>query len=111
VSLVSDRLSAVLEHGQLDYADVARILDTSPRTVSRWAHDQTQPRWPVRERLLEFFAVMERLQRVLKPAAAQDWLFTPNPGLSHRKPVDLLREGGFRDVLGAIDALGEGVFA
>jgi hypothetical protein len=30
--------------------------------------------------------------------------------LSHQKPIDLLREGHYREVIGAIDALGEGVF-
>jgi Protein of unknown function (DUF2384) len=48
-------------------------------------------------------AVLEQLSGVLRPQAAHDWLFTPNPSLEHHKPVDLLRTGDFRQVLGAID--------
>lgn len=110
MSTVAARLESIIERGQLDYVDVARILDTNPRTVARWVHEGTEPRWEVRERLLEFFAVMERLQRVVRPKAAHDWLYTPNATLDNEKPVDLLRRGDFRRVLAIIDALGEGVF-
>jgi putative toxin-antitoxin system antitoxin component (TIGR02293 family) len=95
---------------ELDQADVARVLDTNPRTVSRWLQRQTEPRPDARERLLELIAVLEQLSGVLRPGPAHDWLFTPNPLLDNHKPVDLLRGGEYRRVLGAIDALAEGVF-
>lgn len=60
--------------------------------------------------MLELIAVLEHLSGVLTPSAAHDWLFSPNPRLDHEKPVDLLRLGDYRRVLGAIDALAEGVF-
>jgi uncharacterized protein (DUF2384 family) len=110
VSTVASRLESIIERGQLDFTDVARILETNPKTVARWVKTDTEPRRDVRERLLEFFAVMERLQQVVRPVAAHDWLYTPNATLDHEKPVDLLRRGDFRRVLGIIDALGEGVF-
>lgn len=110
MSPVASRLQEVMVRSDLEATDVARILETNPRTVSRWLRDETEPRWEVRERLLEFFAVMERLQQVVKPAAAHDWLFTPNRLLDHEKPADMLRRGGFREVLTIIDGLGEGVF-
>jgi Protein of unknown function (DUF2384) len=53
--------------------------------------------------------VLEQLATVLKPVPAHDWLVTPNPLLDRHKPVDLLRAGEHRRVLGAIDALAEGV--
>jgi len=46
----------------------------------------------------------------LKPAPVHDWLFTPNLLLDDYRPVELLREGEPRRVLGAIDALAEAVF-
>ena len=110
MSNVATRLETIIERGHLEYSDVARILATNPRTVARWVAAETEPRWEVRERLLEFFAVMERLQQVVRPSAAHDWLYTPNATLGHEKPVDLLRRGEFRRVLTIIDALGEGVF-
>jgi putative toxin-antitoxin system antitoxin component (TIGR02293 family) len=96
---------------ELDQADIARVIEANPRTVARWFHGETTPHPDTRELLLELIAVLEHLSGVLKPAAAHDWLFTPNPLLDHHKPVELLREREYRRVLGAIDALAEGVFA
>ena len=86
------------------------MLETNPRTVARWLGRETSPRPDARERLLELIAVLEQLSGVLRPQPAHDWLFTPNPELDHHKPVDLLRSGEFRRILGAIDAMAEGVF-
>jgi len=86
------------------------VLGASPRTVARWLQHDVRPRPQARERLLEFLAVLEHLSKTLQPQAAHDWLFTPNPLLSYHKPADLLREGRYRDLLGAIDQLAEGVF-
>jgi putative toxin-antitoxin system antitoxin component (TIGR02293 family) len=105
-----DRLRRAVLQTDLDQSDVARLLGTNPRTVSRWLADQTEPRPDARRRLLEVVAVLEHLSGVLKPQAAHDWLFSPNPMLDHHKPVDLLAEGDFRRVLALIDALAEGVF-
>ncbi len=107
---LAERLARAAAQIEVDQADVARLLDTNPRTVSRWLHRETEPRPEARERLLELIAVLEQLSGVLKAGPAHDWLFSPNPLLDHHKPVDLLRDGEYRRVLGAIDALGEGVF-
>jgi transcriptional regulator with XRE-family HTH domain len=108
--VLNQRLSDLAERLELEQADVARVMGTNPKTVSRWLHEQTEPRRATRERLLEFIAVLEQLSATLRPAAAHDWLFTPNPLLAHDKPADLIRDGQYRRVLGAIDALAENVF-
>lgn len=107
---LAERLGRASGQIELDQADLARMLETNPRTVSRWLTRETSPRPDARERLLELIAVLEQLSGVLRPQLAHDWLFTPNPSLAHHKPVDLLRNGEFRQVLGAIDAMAEGVF-
>lgn len=109
VALV-DRLDAALSTADLDHGDVGRVVGASTRTVARWLRREATPRPDRRERLLEFLAVLERLSATLRPEPAHDWLFSPNPLLGHHKPADLLREGHYREVLGAVDALGEGVF-
>lgn len=110
MSALAERLERAASSMDLDNSDLARVLETNPRTVSRWLKDQASPRHDARERLLEVVAVLERLSTTLTAEAAHDWLFTPNPTFDYHKPVDLLRNGEFRRVLGAIDALAEGVF-
>ena len=107
---IGPRLREGASGASLGAADIARVVGSNPRTVSRWLADEAAPRSAARERLLELVAVLERLSAVLRSSAAHDWLFTPNPELDYHKPVDLLERGKFRSVLGAIDALAEGVF-
>ncbi len=111
VADLAERLGNVSHRVGLDQADLARVLDMNPRTIARWLGRESQPRPQPRERLLELIAVLEQLAGVLKPDAAHDWLFTPNPTLDHHKPVEFLRASDGRRVLGAIDGLAEGVFA
>ena len=108
--VLTERLGRAAASVDLDRRDLARALDMNPRTVSRWLNNETAPRPDARERLLELIAVLERLSATLQPSAANHWLFTPNASLEYHKPVDLLRDGKFRQVLGAIDVMAEGVF-
>lgn len=105
-----DRLAEALDRGCVDRAQVARVLRVSPRTVSRWLQHRGAPRRDPRERLAGLLTVLAYLLKTLKPRAAYEWLSTRNPLLSSEKPVDLLQEGRHREVLGALDQLGEGVF-
>ncbi len=104
------RLKTASSTVEVGRSDLARALDTTPRTVSRWLGGETAPRGEVRERILEVLHVFDQLSKVLKPAAAHDWLLSPNELLDHEKPIDLLKQGEYRRVLGAVEALAEGVF-
>lgn len=107
---LASRLEEAAAKADLDQVDIARVLETHPRTIARWMQRAAEPRPDSRERLLELLAVLEQISGVLRPQPAHDWLLTPNPLLDHYKPVELLRDGRSREVLGAIDAMAEGVF-
>jgi hypothetical protein len=62
-------------------------------------------------RLLELAAVVDQLRRTLGDDAARQWLRAQNPSLDGRRPIDLITEGQYQLVLGAILAMGEGVTA
>jgi len=94
----------------LTYEDVARVVGSSPRSISRWAHGESDPRSRARDRLLETAAVVTELSGVLASDAAHVWLFTPNPFLEFDRPIDLVTEGQYRRVLAAVQALADGVF-
>ena len=104
------RLSEVMSRTSIDAAGVGRILDKDPKTVIRWLREDTVPHWDTRELLLALDVVLERLAEVVQPDAAEEWLFTPVPGLDYERPVDLVRAGEYRRVLALLDAIGEGVF-
>jgi putative toxin-antitoxin system antitoxin component (TIGR02293 family) len=110
VGVLAEKLEVASSKLEMDQAEIARAIDANPRTVARWLQGDTEPRPDARERLLELIAVLERLSGVLQPDAGHDWLFTPNPLLDNHKPVDLLRDREYRQVLGAIDAMAEGVY-
>lgn len=107
---LAERLRSAVERTELERADVARLVDTNPRTVARWLAEESEPRTEARRRLLEVLAVLEQLSGLLRPQAAHDWLYSPNALLEHEKPIELLADGQWRRVLGLIDALEEGVF-
>jgi hypothetical protein len=90
--------------------DLAHVLEESPGVVSQWLAGKTAPSDDAHVRLLEVLAVLELLSGVLEPQAAHDWLFKPSPLLNKEKPIEVLREGGYRRVQGAIEAMAEGVF-
>jgi uncharacterized protein (DUF2384 family) len=110
MSMAARRLERIVEAGYLDSISVARVLDKSPKTVVRWLRHGVEPRWESEQRLRELEAVLDRLQGVVEPAAAREWLFTPVPMLDYELPANLVRNGEFRRVIAAIDAIGEGAF-
>jgi putative toxin-antitoxin system antitoxin component (TIGR02293 family) len=104
------RLGEVMEEAEIDTTGVARILSKDAKTVRRWLASEAAPRWEVKETVLALNVVLERLADVVEPGSAEEWLFTPVPALENRRPVDLIRDGHYREVLDLIDAMGEGVF-
>jgi len=53
--------------------------------------------------------VLESPAAVMRADPARDWLFTPNLFLGTR-PAESIAGGSYHRVMGAIAALGEGVF-
>lgn len=107
---ISDRLKSAAERMELGRADFAQLVGTNTRTIARWFAQETEPQTDSRRRLLEILAVLEALSGVLQPQAAHDWLYSPNVLVKHEKPIDLLAAGDWRDVMGLVDALREGIF-
>ena len=108
---VVDVLDEVLADDIVDTADVARVLGSTVRSVARWQAAEVAPRRESEERLLELKAVVDLARKYLRPESARLWLRSPNPELSYNKPVDLIADGEYRQVVGALLAMAEGVTA
>jgi putative toxin-antitoxin system antitoxin component (TIGR02293 family) len=102
-------MQKVLDSGLVDTADVARVLNASQRSVQRWTSRDVAPRKDSEERLLELGVVLELAKKALPEEGARLWLRTPTADLEWRKPLDVMRDGGFREVIDALLALSQGV--
>jgi uncharacterized protein (DUF2384 family) len=78
--------------------DIARATGAGISTVSAWLRRERAPRGRRAERLVELSAIAERLTAVLGPERVPVWLNKPNPALDHRKPLDVIAEGGYEQV-------------
>jgi len=104
-------LEQILGDHVLDRADIARVLNTSHRTVARWQAREIAPRRESEERLLEVKTVVDLLRAHLRPGAARLWVRSPNPDLGYGKPIDLIAGGEYLRVIGVILTMAEGVTA
>ena len=106
-------LTSLLDHlyegDVVDTVDLARVSDTTPRSVSRWRSQETTPRRESEERLLELRAVVDLVRAVMSDDAARFWLRSPNRDLGYEKPLDLIAEGEYQRVVNLLLALAEGV--
>ncbi|HEX3962771.1 MAG TPA: antitoxin Xre/MbcA/ParS toxin-binding domain-containing protein [Trebonia sp.] len=106
---IAAAVDRVLSGGLVDTADVARVLDTSQRSVQRWTVRDSAPRKDSEERLLELAAVLDLATKILPGEGARLWLRSPVAELEWSKPLDVIKDGGFRKVIDVLLALSEGV--
>lgn len=104
-------LDELLDTRVIDSGDVAQITGATARSVSRWTAAKSVPRRDAEDRLLELKSVVDLLRTVLRDQPARLWLRSPNRDLDWRKPLDLIAEGDYRTVIGAVLAMAEGVTA
>jgi putative toxin-antitoxin system antitoxin component (TIGR02293 family) len=111
VTTLSGVLDQLIETTVVDSGDLAQVTGSTARSVSRWTTARTAPRRDAEDRLLELKAVVDQLLGVLNDESARLWLRSPIPALDWQKPLDLIADGKYRQVVGAILALAEGVTA
>ena len=104
-------LSDMLSDETVDADDVARVVKSTRRSVLRWQSAEVTPRRKSEERLLELKSVVDLARRLLRPESARLWLRRRNPELGDDEPLDLIAQGEYRRVIGALLAMAEGVTA
>ncbi len=93
----------------LTQEEVGSIVDASPRTVARWSSGQVTPQKLNKQRLLELAYVADVAADVFPPDKVNLWLLSPNRQLDHDTPAERIRAGHFKDVLGLMEAIADGV--
>lgn len=89
--------------------EIGSIVDASGRSVARWSRGEVVPQKRNKQRLIELAYVAEVVTEVVPADKVNLWIMTPNRLLDHDSPADRIRAGGYRDVLGLIDAVADGV--
>ena len=94
--------------GGLSSADVARVVGVADRQVRNWSAGGSTPGGRNRDRLLELHYVSRQLRDVYTREGAEIWLHGRKRSLGGRRPIDLLAEGEFDEVLDAIERMNAG---
>jgi len=89
----------------LSGAELGRLTGVSERQVHRWVTGESRPEGGSRARLLEVNFVIQGLRDVYTEDGVEIWLHGPNRNLGGRKPVEMLENGEFREVLLEIQRL------
>ena len=94
----ADEAIKVRDLAPLSDRDIARATSSGVSTVSAWLRRERAPRGRRAERLVELSAIVERLVAVVGAERVPVWLNKPIPELEHRKPIDVLADGGYATV-------------
>lgn len=102
------RMVGEVREAGLSAADVARVIGVSERQVRNWSAGEHAPRGRNRDRLLELHHLTRLLCDVYTREGSEIWLHGRKRSLAGRRPIDLLAEGSYEEVLGAAERLGVG---
>jgi transcriptional regulator with XRE-family HTH domain len=92
----------------LSLNEIGQIAGVGDRAVQNWASGSSKPEGNSRERLLELNYVIEQLADVYTDEGIEIWLHSRQRSLDGQRPLDLLKEGRFEDVLSAVERLAGG---
>jgi hypothetical protein len=100
-----DEVARIKALAPLTDADIARATGTSAGTVAAWRAGRQDPSGPRARRLVELSALVERLAALMRPEYVPLWLNKPVARLGHRAPADVLADGDYDEVSGAVGEL------
>lgn len=93
----------------LSQEDLARVLDTTWGSVSRWERGMAAPQPDLEGRLMRLSKLIEIIGDALEPGALPKFLYTPHPLLRGFAPAELLKSDyAFPDLVAFIEAAKSG---
>lgn len=108
---VARRLDDLKERGGISGREVARLLNTTPQTVSRWRQGRSSPRPGSLAKLLKLDWLLDQLGAVYESDEARLWLFSPNRDLDGDSPAEAIADDRIEEVLAIVDRLRTGAYA
>ncbi len=101
----ADEAIRIRQLAPLTERDIARATGAGVSTVSAWLHRTRAPTGQRAERLVELSAIIDRLASLLESDYVPVWLNRPLAALDHRKPIDVLADGGYEQLSSLVAAL------
>lgn len=80
-------------------AEVGKVVGAAERTVQSWSAAQSSPTGVKRDRLLDLQVIVTLLSDVYTNDGIEIWLHSRNRNLDLRRPIDLLIESRFDEVV------------
>jgi len=107
---VASQLDQLQKTAGMSFREVAKLLDTTPQTVSRWRSGKAEPQPERFKLLLALTWLAEELAEFYPPDQARVFLFKPHKLLNGETPADRIRKGKIEDVQAIIAQLKDGAY-
>jgi transcriptional regulator with XRE-family HTH domain len=107
---LAEQLDRLKRRAGIRFREIARLLDTTPQTVSRWKSGKVEPHPEMLKHLLVLTWLAEELSEFYTPDQARIWLFKPHKLLKGDTPADRIQEGKLDDVRALIAQLKDGAY-
>ncbi len=106
--MLYSRVVEDVRDGGLTVGEMAKVIGVAERQVRNWSAGANTPSGRNRDRLLQLHYVAQLLRDVYTREGAEIWLHGRKRSLAGRRPVDLLANGEYEEVLAAIERLQAG---
>ena len=110
MNAVATRLEAIRAKGDLSFADVAVMLNTTPETVSRWRNGHREPRRTTEKDILELEFFINELAEIYDPKEARLFMFSPQKLLGGETPAKMIETGRMSDVRKLVNQIRDTVY-
>jgi len=107
---LANEIDGIKERVNVKSRDIARLVGTSPQTVSRWYAGESSPPTDRLRPLLTLNWIATRLSEFFEPEEARLWLYRPHPLLDGASPADYIEQERVDEVLALIDHLESGAY-
>jgi DNA-binding transcriptional regulator YiaG len=105
-------VKALRDVTHLSQEKLARLVDLSWVTISRWERELAAPSEDVQARLDRLAEIVNRVGDALTPAELYRFLDTPHASLRGQRPVDLMKsEYAFQDLVAYVEGAKSGDMA
>lgn len=95
----------------LTMKDLKITLDTTPRNIERWIHEQAHPQTKARQQLVQLMEFHRHLEAMVTGwDSARAWLNAPSRYLGGITPLEAMRAGRLDRARAALLALDAGVY-